>query len=320
MKSSQTPKSNDKKSKQIIILLGATATGKSSLAIRLASELNGEIVNADSRQIYRFMDIGTAKPSTEEMSSIPHHLYSIVNPDEYFSAAHYTDIADEIIDNICSRGKLPIVTGGTGMYIRALLNGLFKGPPKDEALRQRLTNLLEDKGINYLYRMLCRVDSNSCIRINSSDKQRIIRALEVYFLTGSPMSDFMIPPDFERYRAVKIGLTMEREKLYKQINSRVDKMIKSGFIEEVSQLMKKGYGNKDNAFKALGYCEIQEYINGNISLDDACSEIKKKSRNYAKRQITWFKKENNVVWFEADGSKDLFLEVLSFTRSALSTV
>ncbi len=319
MRSIQDLKNRDSVT-DIIIILGATATGKSRLAVDLASALDGEVINADSKQIYRSMDIGTAKPNRNEMRDIPHHLYDIKNPDDYYSAADFVRDADAVIKDISKREKVPIVAGGTGMYIKALLMGLFDGTDRNEEIREKLEDVYESKGQKHLHKMLMKVDPASAERVNSADRQRTVRALEVFFEKGVPMSSLLNRTGEERYKALKIGLTIPRNALYDRINKRAKEMVRSGFIDEVRGLLKRGSKPESNAFKALGYHEIKAYIDGNLSLEESVEFISQRTRNYAKRQLTWFKKESDVTWFNAESYEDLYLNALSLVRSEFNQI
>jgi len=288
--------------RKILVILGPTASGKTKVSLEIADILKGEIISADSRQIYRFMDIGTAKPSLEERKKVPHHLIDIVNPDEYFSAADYSAKAREAIKNILGRGKEPIVIGGSGLYLRALFKGIFKGPGKDEKLRSKLKKRAEESGIESLHRELVKKDPEAAKKIGPHNLVRIIRALEVYELTGKKISDLQKKGEYppEEYDFVKIGLELDREQLYQRIEQRVDQMITSGLVYEVKSLKEKGYDLRFAPLKTFGYKEIFQYQNGEISLEQAKGKIKLETRHYAKRQITWFKKEEGIFWINAE--------------------
>jgi len=287
--------------KHVVVITGPTATGKSKAAMKLALLLNGEIVNADSMQVYRGMDIGTAKPSELDRRTVPHHLYDICDPTERFSAGDYLNRAENVIRDILNRGNLPIVVGGTGLYSRALLTGFFEQPELDPTVEDCMLVSHSRAGLEYLYRMLQKVDDTFSRGISPKDTQRIIRGLSFYFSTGrqlSSMWDDTCSPlrdlDF-----IVVGLDADRAKLYEAINSRVDKMVSSGFLNEVSRLMKR-YGCKDyHAFKAIGYREMMLVAEGRGSLEDAVERIKRNTRRFAKRQFTWFKGQT-VQWFRVD--------------------
>ncbi|MDF2801976.1 MAG: tRNA delta(2)-isopentenylpyrophosphate transferase [Anaerocolumna sp.] len=287
----------------IVILVGPTAVGKTDVSIAVAKALNGEIISADSAQVYKYMDIGTAKISYSEMQGIKHHMIDEVTPDQSFSVAQFRDKADQYIHQITHKGKLPIVTGGTGLYINSLLNNLdFTKSVGDEDFRQRMQELADNKGNEYLHEMLKTIDEESYQRLHANDVRRVIRALEVYEYTGKTISHFQeeskkIPP---RYHAAYVGLTMDRQKLYERINQRVDTMLEKGLIEEVKKLLNMGYSRDLVSMQALGYKEIVQYLKGEISLEEAVFILKRDSRHYAKRQLTWFRRDERIKWFDVD--------------------
>ena len=287
---------------KILTILGPTASGKTKVSLEIADKINGEIISADSRQIYRYMDIGTAKPGLDERGKIPHHLIDIVNPDEYFSAADYSARARRAIREILSRGREPIVVGGSGLYLRALFKGFFKGPGRDENLRQELKESAEKFGIESLYRELKEKDPEAAEKIGPHNLVRIIRALEVYELSGQRISELQKKGEYplKEFEFIKIGLELEREKLYQRIDQRVEDMICSGLVDEVKSLKIKGYDTSLVPMRTFGYKEIFQYLEGKISLDEAKQKIKLNTRHFAKRQLTWFKKEEGIIWIEAE--------------------
>lgn len=301
----------------IIIILGPTATGKSDLALEVCRLAGGEVVNADSRQVYRYMNIGTAKPSPEERRAVSHHLYDIKDPGERFSAGEFVRRADEAIVKIRNRGRLPVVVGGTGLYIRALLRGLFANRKADPELRRKIKDIVNEKGIEHIRRMVERLDPASAGRIEPNDVRRLSRAIEVYFMEGGPMSELMNQGMETRYESIKIGLNMDRGLLYRTIEERIDRMMEKGFIEEVGALLERGYERDSTAFEAIGYKEIARFLDGRGSLDEAVEEMKKRTRNYAKRQLTWFRRENDIKWFIAN-REDMRAEVWTYLRSKLN--
>lgn len=306
-------KNNTENLPKICILAGPTAVGKTDLSLSLARNLCGEIISADSAQVYKFMDIGTAKLKPDEMQGIPHYMIDEVFPDESFSVAEFRDRAEKYIRDMNERGKLPIITGGTGLYINSLLNNLdFTESISDEAFRREMQSLAEEKGRPYVHSLLENIDPASCRRLHPNDLRRVIRALEVYKHTGKPISYFQeeskkLPP---RYQYAYIALTMEREKLYKRIEQRVDLMIAQGLIEEVEGLLKKGYTKELTSMQALGYKEIIEYLEGNCSKEEAVAILKRDTRRYAKRQLTWFRRDSRIFWLDTGGyfKKDILLE------------
>ncbi|MHC1698370.1 MAG: tRNA (adenosine(37)-N6)-dimethylallyltransferase MiaA [Geobacteraceae bacterium] len=285
---------------KIIIVQGPTASGKSELAVRLAEQFSCEIVNADSMQVYRFMDIGTAKPSAEQLCRVPHHLLGIVNPDQAFSAADFCREAEKVILDIVRRGKGVLVCGGTGLYIRALTKGLMDSPPVDAALRHELKELASREGGGELHRRLAKIDPLSAARIHPNDQFRLIRALEVYQLTGRPISELRGEHRFGtlRYNYCKIGLTTNRESLYRNIDNRVDLMIRQGFLEEVQALLAAGYPAGLKSMRSIGYRHLCNYLEGFTTLDDALQLMKRDTRRYAKRQLTWFNQDPEIKWIE----------------------
>jgi tRNA dimethylallyltransferase len=284
-----------------VVILGPTATGKSWISIEIAVAFQGEVINADAYQIYRGMDVGTGKVPEEKRKGIRHHLIDIRRPNEYFSAGQFRELAGRAIEEIRARGRLPIVTGGTGLYIRSLLKGLFAGPARCEPVRKRLDRIERRKGIDILYRVLLRKDPETAGRIASADRQRIKRALEVYFQSGRPMSEYIEHHGFrdEAYRPIRIGLTVPRDELNRRIERRVQAMFGSGFVEEVQSLLHEGYTPEGNAFKAIGYRWVVEFLKGDISRQRAIELTCRDTRRYAKRQMTWFSKEDGVEWFDA---------------------
>jgi len=294
--------------KPLLILLGPTAVGKTDISILSAKVLEGEIISADSMQVYKYMDIGTAKPTLEEMNGVKHHLIDIVYPDEEFSVAVFRNLAGDCIDNILLKDKLPIVSGGTGLYINSLSHNLdFTHIISDQEYRDSLQKLAEQYGNPYIHNMLKEVDIESFNRLHENDTRRIIRALEVFKHTGNTITKFQNESknkaiDFE---LCMIGLTMDRHKLYDRINLRVDKMIKNGLIEEVEKLLNMGYSNNLTSMQGLGYKEIVSYLSGEYSLDGAVELLKQNTRHFAKRQLTWFRREERIHWINLDNFKTM---------------
>ncbi|MCS7215151.1 MAG: tRNA (adenosine(37)-N6)-dimethylallyltransferase MiaA [Thermodesulfovibrio sp.] len=295
--------------KRIIILLGPTGVGKTDISITLAKLLNTEIISSDSMQIYKYMDIGTAKPNLQQRKEVIHHMIDIVNPWEYFSTGAYIEMASEIIENLFKKKKIPLVVGGTGLYLRAMTEGIFEGPDADWDLRTELLEKERDKP-GSLYNLLKEIDPAKADKIYPSDLRRILRALEVFFKEKKRISELQetltkpLPYDF-----IKIGITRERKELYRIIEERVDKMISSGLIEEVRKvlsLIKKNSVSPSPlpALQAIGYKEIAGFIANLYPMDEAIRLIKKRTKNYAKRQFTWFKKEKDIKWFDVSGRYD----------------
>ncbi len=285
---------------KIVIILGPTASGKTDLAVRLAERLDGEIVNADSMQVYRGMDVGTAKPSPELRRRVPHHLIDIVEPDVNFSAADFRNEACRAISDINRRGKTAFIVGGTGLYIRALLRGLVDSPSGAGPVRRELEERAKIIGNEALLSELALVDPLTASRLHPNDLVRIVRALEVYRLTGSPISRERSEHGFagDYFRALKIGIAVERSELYERIDRRVERMITEGLAEEVKALLDRGFSPRLKALRAIGYRQMCQYLAGEYGLDEAIRLIKRDTRHYAKRQLTWFKNDDEIYWVE----------------------
>ncbi len=303
-----------KEKKKIVAIVGPTGVGKSELALFLAQNLNGEIINFDSIQFYKELNKGTAKPGPEERKKVPHHLYDLLDLDEEFNAAKFVKIADDLIKEIFERKKIPILVGGTGLYLRALEYGLFpiEIPQK---IREEIKKEAE-KNIEILYEKLKSLDPEYAKKIFPKDKVRITRALEVIYTSGKPFSEFHKENPFfknPRYQIIKIGLNLPRKILYAKINERVIKMISQGWIEEVKNLLNKGYSPHLKPFKAIGYKYIIKYLEEEIPIEKTIELIQKDTRHYAKRQLTWFKKEPNIHWFSPEEKE----EILKFLKEKL---
>ncbi len=300
---------NDKNNK-IVCVVGPTASGKTALSIELAKKLDGEIVSCDSMQIYRGMDIGTAKPTHDEMQGIVHHMLSVVEPSENYSAARYVEDAGKIVDDIIARGKFPIIVGGTGLYVESLVRGTqFAEFHEDKKLRDELFSLYEKNGAAYMHKMLSEVDPERAAQIHENNVKRVIRALEVYNATGKTITehDEKTKEVSPKYDACYIGLMFEeRERLYERINLRVDMMIKAGLLDEVKRLLNSGISPSSTAMQAIGYKELTEYFEGKCSLNKAAENIKQASRRYAKRQMTWFRRNKDINWLAVDKSENVF--------------
>nr|WP_304286177.1 tRNA (adenosine(37)-N6)-dimethylallyltransferase MiaA [Clostridium paraputrificum] len=297
--------------KKILVIGGPTAVGKTELSIELAKRLNGEIISADSMQIYKYMDIGSAKVSKEEMNGVVHHLIDVVDPSENFSVADYKEQGEKAIKEIISRGKLPIIVGGTGLYINSLTcNMNFTEAEKDEEYRKDLDKLANEHGNNYIHEMLKDIDPISYKEIHANNRKRVIRALEVYKLTGKPFSSYNAGEDFYKseYDVHYYVLTMNREKLYERINLRVDIMMEKGLLEECIKLKEMGYTSSMQSMQGIGYKEILYYLEGDVKLQEAINMIKQGSRNYAKRQLTWFRRDPRVTFLDKD--KLSYVEIL----------
>lgn len=292
----------------LLVILGPTAVGKSRLALALARRLGGEIVSADSAQVYRFMDIGTDKPSPADRAAVPHHLVDVRDPDEPFSVAEYQAMARAAIDAVAARGRLPVLAGGTGLYIRAVVSGAYAFPAAapDPALRAALTARAEAGGIDPLYRQLQAVDPVAAARIDPRNARRVIRALEVYLQTGVPFSrrgggaGAAAAPGGTAgaaYDALLVGLTREREDLYARIDARVEDQLRRGLVDEVRGILARGYDPSLPALQALGYKEVIAHLRGEVPFEEMVRVLKRNTRRYAKRQWTWFRREEGVRWF-----------------------
>ncbi|MCD4718595.1 MAG: tRNA (adenosine(37)-N6)-dimethylallyltransferase MiaA [Desulfobacula sp.] len=284
--------------KKIIIICGPTGIGKTSFAISIARRFNGEIIGADSMQIYKHMNIGTAKPGPEELEQAPHHLVDFLDPKDDFDAGLYVKTADKAIEGIIARGKIPIIAGGTGFYIRALLNGLFRAKPICEKTLSQLNRELKDKGSLSLYQKLVKCDPEAAKKIHPNDSFRVIRALEVYQTFGHKISVRQKNHNFDdlRYKSIKIGLHMDREELYDRINKRVDLMIEQGLLKEVTALVKNGYSFDLKSMQSIGYKHMAMFIKNEVDWEEAVRLLKRDTRRYAKRQFTWFRKDKEITW------------------------
>lgn len=287
--------------KPLVILTGPTAVGKTALSIKLASEIGGEIISADSMQVYRQMDIGSAKIKPEEMGGIPHHLIDILEPEEEFNVCLFEKLALEAMEQIYERGHIPVVVGGTGFYIQALLYQIdFTEEETDTAYRDKLWQLGEEKGNHYLHELLRKVDPKSAEEIHENNRKRVIRALEFYENCGKPISTHNKEQrqKTSAYNSCYFVLTDDRKKLYERIESRVDQMLSKGLVDEVRTLKERGCNASMVSMQGLGYKEILEYLDGRCSLLEAVEKIKKETRHFAKRQLTWFRREKDVIWLD----------------------
>ena len=307
---------------KLIVLTGPTAVGKTALSIQLAKRIGGEIVSADSMQVYKYMDIGSAKITKEEMEEVPHHLIDVLEPDEEFHVFRFQEMAKEAIKGIYERGHLPILVGGTGFYIQALVYDIAFGEEEDHsAIRERLENTAREKGSAYLYEYLEKVDPDSAKIIHPNNQKRIIRALEFYELNGTPISEHNkrerqkeSPYDFCYF-----VLNDDRKLIYQKIDQRVDEMLAKGLVEEVRALKEMGFQKDMVSMQGLGYKEILSYLDGECTLDEAVYLIKRDTRHFAKRQLTWFKRERDVIWidkkaFEYDNNKILNFMLEKFDK------
>lgn len=286
---------------KFIILSGPTAVGKTNISIKLAQKLKGEIISCDSMQIYKRMDIGSAKIKPDEMEGVPHHLIDFLEPTEPFTAASFKEKASKLIREINERGKLPIITGGTGLYIDSLINDYsFTSVFKDETYRNYLYKQAEEKGNEYIHSQLKEKDPVSFKNIHPNNIKRVIRALEVYKVSGKPFNYYINGKQDKKYEFLYFVLTMDRIKLYDRINKRVDAMIDEGLLDEVKSLKETGLTADMQSMKGIGYKELLYFLEGKFTLDEAIDKIKQGSRNYAKRQLTWFRRNDDVIWIDKD--------------------
>jgi tRNA dimethylallyltransferase len=292
-----------------IAVIGPTASGKSTLALALAERFHAEIVACDALQVYRHMDIGTAKPGADERGRVPHHMLDLRDPCDDFSAGDYLRLGREALSAVKARKRIPIVVGGTGLYLRALIEGLFKGPGRSEALRQRMRSVVVRRGPEIIHRALRRVDPAAASRLAPADAARNIRAFEIYLLTGQPMSWWQSQPrdGLSGFRWLKLGLLWPRAQLYARIDQRVEEMFQRGFVEEVQALMAR-FPRDCHAFKAMGYQQIAGHLEGKWSLDAAIEDTQRESRRYAKRQTTWFRSDGDISWLDATVDPETLLD------------
>ncbi|MGE7779032.1 tRNA (adenosine(37)-N6)-dimethylallyltransferase MiaA [Peribacillus sp. NPDC097264] len=306
---------------KLLVIIGPTAVGKTKLSIELAKRFNGEIISGDSMQVYKGMDIGTAKITREEMEGIPHYLLDIKGPDEPFSAAEFQKQANACIEDIQGRGKLPIIVGGTGLYIQSVIYDYhFSEAPSDPLYREQLEKQVNEAGIDPVFDQLRSVDPESAKRIHPNNVRRVIRALEIYHCTGKTMSEQMNQQPTEmKYDTCIIGLTMDRDKLYERIDQRVDGMVEAGLIEEVQSFYDQGLRDCQS-IQAIGYKEIYDYFEDRASVEEAIDSLKQNSRRYAKRQLTWFRNKMDVIWFnmtDIEGFTKKINEISGFVAGKL---
>jgi tRNA dimethylallyltransferase len=295
--------------------------GKSEFALLACERLGGEVVSVDSMQVYRGLNAATSKPSAADRRRVPHHGIDLVDPDDDFSMGDFVRAAERAIETIGARRRLPVLVGGTGLYLRALLRGMAEAPRRDLALRERLRARAAVHGVPWLHRMLSRLDPETAARLPQRDRQRLVRALEVRFLMGRPLSALIRERPFggSRYEAILIGITMERARLHARIDARVDAFFRAGLVEEVRGLLATGRKPVANAFKALGYKEVLAHLRGELALEEAVALTKRNTRRYAKRQGTWFRAEPGVTWFTIDPDRpDPYGEALRHAARALA--
>ncbi len=302
--------------KKIIVVCGPTGIGKTGFAIKLADLFSGEIVGADSMQVYKKMDIGTAKPDIDEQKSAIHHLINVVDPDQDFDAGKYIKFADKAILDICKKNRLPIIAGGTGLYIRALLYGLFQNRIPDPDVMFKLNKELNESGKDVLYAKLKKIDPILAGKLHPNDSFRVINGLEVYESTGTIKSEQLKKHAFkeDRYSCLKIGLYMSREKLYDRINKRVDIMMEQGFLNEVKELFSEGYTKELKPMQAIGYKHVCDFFNNVTDYEETLRLLKRDTRRFAKRQFTWFKKEKDIIWLKPDEIEKASHLVTSFLK------
>lgn len=298
------------------MICGPTGTGKTAAAIEIAQAVGAVIVSADSMQVFRYMDIGTAKPTSAERAAVTHYLIDVVDPDAAFNAQQYVALADAVIDDYDKRKTPVLVVGGTGLYIRALRYGLFPAPKIDPRIRSVLRAEAEEKGLGGLFARLCDVDPQSAAVIHPNDRQRILRALEVCLSSGKPFSSFLKDHGFrsERYTVCMIGLYREREALYERIDRRVEWMLDNGFLQEVEHLLQMGYSARLDSMQSLGYRHLVDFIEGRMNWNEMERTLKRDTRHYAKRQMTWFQKEKDMIWIDAHRTDAMVAVIKDFIR------
>ena len=286
----------------LVAIVGPTGSGKSELALEIAAQFQGEVVNCDSLQVYRYFDVGTAKLSVEERRGIPHHLIDVRNPDELFTAGEYSRAARAVLSGIADRGSLPIVVGGTGFYLRALVDGLFEGPERDPSLRDRLTRR-EQKRPGSLHRLLTRFDREAARKIHAHDLPKVMRALEVCLVMRRPVTELFRSgrAALAGYRALKIGLSPDRDVLYQRLDERCRRMFEGGLIEEVRRILESGYAETVKPFESHGYKQALQLLRGELTPKEALFYAQRNTRHYAKRQMTWFRREPDLIWLQGFG-------------------
>ena len=303
---------------KLIVICGPTGIGKTSAAINVAETFAGEIINADSMQVFRSMNIGTAKPTPAERARIPHHLVDVVDPDQDFDAARFSLQARKIVHDLTGRSVIPVVAGGTGLYIKAMLHGLFQTDPPDPAIRRKLRVEADTIGSDGLHRRLMNIDPKPAARIHTKDTFRIIRALETVITTGKSITEHHLRHGFREspFQSVKIGLDMDRKRLYERINSRVDAMIAAGLVEEVRELLKRGVDGRSKAMRALGYRHMVDFLCGRLPWEEAVRTMKRDTRRFAKRQLAWFRADKGIEWCRPENISTLYPMIKDFLESS----
>jgi tRNA dimethylallyltransferase len=306
------------KKPKLIIICGPTGIGKTATAIEIAEAFNAEIIGADSMQIFRYMDIGTAKPTTAEQARIPHHMIDIVDPDAPFDAARFANLARAKAAQLHDRGIIPFMVGGTGLYIKSFLSGIFQSEPVDSKIRDRLRKEATEHGTDFLYRRLKQCDPITAKRLHPNDSYRILRALETYEATGKPISEYQNTHAFsgQPFDVLKIGLNMDRALLYERINERVDAMIAAGFVDEVKKLLNMGYPPALKSMQSIGYRLMVDYLEGRFTREECVRTLKRDHRRYAKRQLTWFGADDEIVWMEPGQVQDIKDLVVEFLKKS----
>jgi tRNA dimethylallyltransferase len=302
------------KKPKVIVICGPTGIGKTVVGIRLAEQLGGDIISADSMQIYRYMDIGTAKPTAEEQRRVTHHLVDIVDPDEDFDAVRFAQMAREQVMLLHQKGVLPVVVGGTGLYIKALLQGLFQSHPVDPQIRERLMQEADISGSSAMHLRLQQLDPDTAKRLHPNDAYRIVRALETIEATGRSISEHHQEHGFadEPFHALKIGLRMDRQKLYDRIDQRVDLMIQAGLVDEVKKLLGMGYSADLKSMQSIGYRQVVDFIGARLPWEECVRTLKRDTRRFAKRQFTWFGADQQMRWYEPNQVNEIFGLVKGF--------
>ncbi len=311
--------------KPLIIIVGPTAVGKTDISIEVAKKINGEIVSADSMQIYKYLNIGSAKPTEEEMDGVPHYLVDEIDPREEFSVSRFQNMAIKYIDNILDKNKNPIVAGGTGLYVNSLIYDMdFSKTSSNNELRNKLVEELKNHDNIYLYKKLQEVDKGAAERIHPNNTKRIIRALEIYYSSGKTTKDFSKDlKESNKYDYVLIGLNRDRKELYERINMRVDIMFQRGLLDEVKNLVKMGLTEENISMKGIGYKEVIQYLNGKYTLGETKEIIKRNTRRYAKRQLTWFRRYEKIKWFniDKDTNRDFLVnDIINFIEGKIKLV
>lgn len=294
--------------RKVIVIVGPTCSGKTNLSLKLTKSVPSEIISADSRQIYKYLDIGTAKPSKEQLQLFPHHLIDLLNPSENYDVSRFEKDAEDIIDLINKKNKIPIIVGGSGLYIKVLIDGIFDTADRDEEYRKELLQKRKEFGNDFLYEELKKVDPVSAEKMLPQNWKRVMRALEVFHTTGEPIwkhHQNQSSQKEKKYIFIQFGLDWERNILYQNIDKRVDQMIEHGFVNEVKNILGDGYDKNLNSLNTVGYKEIIQHLDGEITLERAIELIKRNTRHYAKRQMTWFRKDERIHWFDVKNSSDL---------------